>query len=622
MSTPLTPFLLRAGALALLLCSLFARPAVATGPGGPGAAGDTIYVCDLVQSNFLPISMLQYNGNTLSFVVNHDPNTAHLLLSNWTFRVRLMGPGVNQVLGTQTSSLPQAIVQFPYNVSAQVQLACNQMYEIHLEGDCMPTASSNTIVYHIFNANNLIPSCTSGTNPNCPPLTGSIISSTNSIGIGNIIQFTYSDPSVSNIQWNFGPGANPATANGPGPHSVSYSTSGTKSIAITYAANSGCPQTTRVVSSVNIVNCTILANTFALQPAFSSYNVGNPVQLIPNGYNTPAGASYNWTISPSTFAVVAGNPSAGPHTIVFSQPGSYTISLAYTAQGCSTRTVSRTVRVLAACDSVVGPISFSNVTGSTAQVNWNNAGSNVGYQVLYRLAGTNVWSSVQAPANASFALLSNLQPNSQYQVVVLRICSNGVQSAPNVSPTILSTNMAPSPCAGPANFQVSSSTSNSLTVSWSPVPGATSYVVHIRPVGASAYVPFNYPATAASATFNNLSPATAYEVMIYAGCSGLRSPFVTATGSTASLKQIEEARLSLYPNPLVDGKLKIKADNMTSGTLEVQILNLTGQVVHTQSFENPLGLNIEADMELNLAPGTYLLKATGGLNDVQRIVVK
>ena len=38
---------------------------------------------------------------------------------------------------------------------------------------------------------------------------------------------------VNNLEWNFGEGANPQTAIGPGPHTVSYSTPGTKTITLT-----------------------------------------------------------------------------------------------------------------------------------------------------------------------------------------------------------------------------------------------------------------------------------------------------------------------------------------------------------------------------------------------------
>ena len=59
----------------------------------------------------------------------------------------------------------------------------------------------------------------------------------------DVITFTDASQSISGIaewEWNFGIGAVPATATGPGPHNVTYNTTGVKFVALTITDESGC----------------------------------------------------------------------------------------------------------------------------------------------------------------------------------------------------------------------------------------------------------------------------------------------------------------------------------------------------------------------------------------------
>ncbi|RMF24933.1 MAG: hypothetical protein D6765_11010 [Bacteroidetes bacterium] len=60
---------------------------------------------------------------------------------------------------------------------------------------------------------------------------------------GDPITFTDNSTAVTPIaqwEWSFGPGASPASATGPGPHTVTYATPGTKSIVLTITSEAGC----------------------------------------------------------------------------------------------------------------------------------------------------------------------------------------------------------------------------------------------------------------------------------------------------------------------------------------------------------------------------------------------
>ena len=62
--------------------------------------------------------------------------------------------------------------------------------------------------------------------------------------VGESITFTdassFQNGSITGWEWNFGPGANPATATTQGPHDVSYDTPGVKSVILTVSTDQGC----------------------------------------------------------------------------------------------------------------------------------------------------------------------------------------------------------------------------------------------------------------------------------------------------------------------------------------------------------------------------------------------
>ncbi len=93
-------------------------------------------------------------------------------------------------------------------------------------------------------------------------------------GTGNACfgeSFTFSDNSsfavgqITSREWFFGVGASPETATGPGPHEVTYSSPGEKTVALVLETNLGC-RTTKVFESVITVNpCCESLNEINLQ---------------------------------------------------------------------------------------------------------------------------------------------------------------------------------------------------------------------------------------------------------------------------------------------------------------------------------------------------------------------
>ncbi|MCC6724160.1 MAG: gliding motility-associated C-terminal domain-containing protein [Saprospiraceae bacterium] len=113
---------------------------------------------------------------------------------------------------------------------------------------------------------------------------------------------------ITDWHWNFGVGATPATANGKGPHTVSYSTPGIVSAVLTITNEDGCQVTD--VETINVLPLPEVDATLLADYCGPSANTG-AVILSPTGDGQPY--LYDWTGTgvftddTSVIDVVAGN---------------------------------------------------------------------------------------------------------------------------------------------------------------------------------------------------------------------------------------------------------------------------------------------------------------------------
>ncbi|HYF31294.1 MAG TPA: T9SS type A sorting domain-containing protein [Chitinophagaceae bacterium] len=76
---------------------------------------------------------------------------------------------------------------------------------------------------------------------------------------------------------------------------------------------------------------------------------------------------------------------------------------------------------------------------------------------------------------------------------------------------------------------------------------------------------------------------------------------------------VRNDNISVYPNPVTDGTFRLYFDNQRQGKYEIQLLDLTGRVVSSQSITIGAKAQVE-DMVVssNLARGMYLVKVVDG----------
>lgn len=160
------------------------------------------------------------------------------------------------------------------------------------------------------------------------PLISDFTASINNVNVGSNVVFTNTSSgglAPYSYSWNFGTGASPATANTEGPHSVTYSTTGLKTISLTVTDDNG---TSDVETKTNYISVTV----DALVVDFSADNTfvftGDNVTFTPAVSGGLAPYTYSWNFGAA--GVPATENNEGPHYVYYNSSGQKTISLTVT----------------------------------------------------------------------------------------------------------------------------------------------------------------------------------------------------------------------------------------------------------------------------------------------------
>ena len=313
------------------------------------------------------------------------------------------------------------------------------------------------------------------------------------------ITYTGTAPVGSTYAWSFGAGATPSTATGLGPHSVSYSSTGSKTISLTITAGS-CTATS---------SNTVLVNT---SPT-STFTVALPTicALANNTFtftgSAPVGATYTWNFGAG--ATPASAVTAGPHSVSWSTSGSKNITLQVSAGGCTSNITTQTVAVnnspvstftlpASVCVGANATITYSGSAPAPplATYTWNVNG------------GTPAVGNVQGPLAISWATPG-------VKTVTLSVAQSGCVSTTtsqtitvNPAPTVAIAASAPTVCVNQAATFIISGTPPAAgsTYSWSFPSGTPSTSTAAAPV---------------TSTWSATGAQTASLVVTTAGCSSV-----------------------------------------------------------------------------------------------------
>jgi len=197
-------------------------------------------------------------------------------------------------------------------------------------------------------------------------------------------------------------------------------------------------------------------------------------------------------------------------------------SSAYTASGFTTATP--------VCNPPSG-LSTSSITANSASLNWSATSGAVGYTLEYKLSTSSTWITVSGNLSVTNYSLTLLNASSNYQWQIKTNCATGSSGFTAAS----FTTSAPPLCNAPNGLSVSTITTSSANISWSPVSGAVNYTVEYKSNATSTWLAVPGGQTTTSITLNGLNASATYDWRVKTNCSQGTSGYSTSSFSTAAV---------------------------------------------------------------------------------------
>ncbi|MBL7771808.1 MAG: fibronectin type III domain-containing protein [Chitinophagaceae bacterium] len=324
---------------------------------------------------------------------------------------------------------------------------------------------------------------------------------------------------------------------------------------------------------------------------------GVPIQL--NGM--PAGGF--WNISNPYF----GN--SMPFTYYFTD-----------ANGC---TGSATGNIVVGQPQIVN-VSVTNITGISASVTYQGVNGIGWYDLRWRPVGSSTWTT-GTNYNFTTKLLTNLIPNTNYEVQVRGFCTVTSPAGPWTTTTFSTNNL----CSVPTGLFANNVAGNSAKLNWTAVPGVAFYTVRWKAVSASTWS--SATSTIPSKVVTGLTTNTNYEFQVRSHCGSSAGAYsASSTFTTASSKtnassvvynEVGGMDLKVYPNP-TSGEFTIEFKADRDGEATIKVLDLSGRVVKqiqtvVTDDVNVVSLNIS-----ELTSGMYQIQVEneGSLKTVSKIL--
>jgi hypothetical protein len=222
---------------------------------------------------------------------------------------------------------------------------------------------------------------------------------------GNNTEVVETTPCTQYVTWNFGSGATPSTATGLGPHNVSYSSTGTKTVTLNSGtcATGNCPSTfTKTISITSGPSVTITPPAVNI---FEDTTLTFSATFI-------AGATYAWSATGD--AIITGNGNIV--TIKFANSGTQTVTVVTTLNGCS-GTANLTISVnQAVCSGI--KLNHTQVPLKTSMKNYTFTHSS-GNWIMFKKTSSE---------NDSFHTSRKFQRNGDTAISWQELCSNSKKS--------------------------------------------------------------------------------------------------------------------------------------------------------------------------------------------------
>lgn len=475
------------------------------------------------------------------------------------------------------TTIPGATYTWNFNGGTVVSGSGSGPYSIN-----WATAGTKTVTLTVA-ANGCTSTTTASVNVIQTP--ASTFTATSPVCTGQNSTVTYTGTVIpgATYTWGFN-GGTVASGSGAGPYQINWTTAGTKNITLTVTSN-GCTSTTTTVP--------VVVNSIPTAAFTSSANPVCNGQPLTVSATPVTGATYAWSVNNG--ATITGS-GVGPVTVNYPGVGTYNVSLAVTANGCTSSTTTTAITVnpqptaiftasTPLCTGVNGTITYNGtpIPGATYTWNFNGgtvaSGSGMGpYQVNWANAGTKTVTLTVAAAGctatSSQTVVVNQMPTSGFSVSAAQFCA-GANGTVTYTGTILpgatyTWNFAGGTIvsgSGVGPYQIAWSTAGSKTITLSVSSnGCTSTVssqtITIYQVPTSTF-------TASAATVCAGQPLTA----TYSGNASTAATYTWSANNSATITGSGQGPVSLnYPSAgAYNITLTVAENGCSSGTTTVPV---------------------------------------------------
>ncbi|MBX7241535.1 MAG: T9SS type A sorting domain-containing protein [Bacteroidia bacterium] len=477
---------------------------------------------------------------------------------------------------------------------------------------------SQTLTYTFTDANGCTNTATNSVMVNALPV---VTASANTpLCVNSILTLTSTSNQSGTFQWSGPNGYSSPMQNPAGITGATASLNGTYTVNFT-SSIPGCNGSANINVFVGPIQLSVTAD-----PADSTLAHAVISNCAPNYtlYWRKVASGSSW----SNLSTAANNPD-----ITGLAPATAYVAYAVDANGATTDLVYFTTSGIPFCGNA--PTLTASVSCDKIFTDWSTGLLYSQYSVSFRKVSPTL-SNISSTYTSTTSKVYTITPanfGSTYEVSVKGMCDNQYSIA--ASPVYV-TVPDPRPIA-PSGLSFSA-TCSSITTTWNASPGATGYFVRIKnPLTGSTLV--NFYTVGTTYTRTGLPSNFTYEIwVIPVGCSNLQgtpslhyfvqtcSGTVTPTGIRAQSPDMEELyadpsqsfetdmnvnlQATVYPNPN-NGTFTVSVVNIPEPRLQIEVVNLVGQTVYSQSVNTENGmLHHEVELEKELPQGTYLVRVT------------
>lgn len=161
-------------------------------------------------------------------------------------------------------------------------------------------------------------------------------------------------------------------------------------------------------------------------------------------------------------------------------------------------------------------IALDAVDGESATLNWNDIGSIETIDFEWRAEGEDEWQLVEGVSSP--LVLSGLNACTVYEYRLRSFCDEDTSDY-SITGTILTDGC----CENPEQLAVTSTTENTVLLTWESVLAAEGYTIRIRPTDGGDWVEIE--SSIEALLVNQLEACTEYEAQIQIGCTGDETDF-------------------------------------------------------------------------------------------------